>query len=240
MSEGRLAFAFNDPLFSDRILVIQEEEEEKVEKETEDKQEKQLKRRKFDVTTEEKKGEERKEVGGVVTMTALHVSRLVLAAASGFFKLLFTTGMREAEEKKIIITVNEPAEGESVVVMIKWCYERKLPTGMTATDLLRLFLVADKFRVVDLLDICGEDLKRQMVESMELVALVLSLPAGGSDVQDLISAARTLIVDKFKKKLSGQVPEAFLSLPLSLVGCLLDRFSSFHFRFVLFFNSWRW
>ena len=166
-SEYRKAIGFDDPEFSDRILVIQHHpaisattrsSSIQALDHTDDsgnainingkrplvKGEESAAKRSKEEGAEEKeetKEEEAKEEVKKVVYRKVHVSKLLLSRASAFFQTLFTGPMKEGRETEVAIHVKTEQEASTFVEMLRWIYEPQFPAATTGADYFRLLMV---------------------------------------------------------------------------------------------------
>eukprot|EP01083_Nonionella_stella_P084348 233463_1 len=166
---------FNDPSFSDKTIRFVETEFSLVKfgiQSSKRKSSKELggsasKRQKTSAKTESlSQAEEKNEssnsetvcsnpagVGGLdpvcETSAEIHVSKLLLSSRSGYFKLLFSSKFAESRQKVIDIVV-PPGERILCEELIRYIYAgcpKTFPTISTASDLVKMLMIADRFDV---------------------------------------------------------------------------------------------
>ncbi|KAL8543502.1 hypothetical protein ACS0TY_004156 [Phlomoides rotata] len=149
----------------------------------------------------------------------IHITSLILAARSPFFRKLFSNGMRESEEKNVTIQI-EASEEISFMDLLTYVYSNNLPTAVDA--LLDLSVIADKFEVSSCLRDCSRLLQtlQMTYESalgyLELPPSLLTSPT----FQPLVDAAKHFLASHFQD--IDQFKEEMLSLPLVGIQTVLS------------------
>lgn len=183
---SRFVFAFDNPSFSDRVLLLVREPGAK---------QQQDQKRSIAALDE--------DVLDNTTLRRLHVNAMLLASESRFFRALLSNGMKETEQKEIRLVVADENEASRVCALLKLLYtnEIDMPESKrtSATDLLALLLQADKLgidsaivRVSDLLCKCM---------TVETAAAFLDLPESiisTDSYRAVLKCCTDLLVEQFQ------------------------------------------
>lgn len=94
----------------------------------------------------------------VVNQKEFNVHRAILAAHSDYFKAMFTSNFKESAESRIFI--NE-VKVDIFQKLLEFIYSQKLPTDLE-NSALDLFVVADKYGLGSLADICRRYLQKNV------------------------------------------------------------------------------
>ncbi|KAL8556640.1 hypothetical protein ACS0TY_004188 [Phlomoides rotata] len=149
----------------------------------------------------------------------IHITSLILAARSRFFRKLFSNGMQESEQKHVTLRI-EALEETSFMDMLKYVYSSYLPTTLDA--LRNLLVIADKFEV----DSCSRDCTRALQKlpmTRESASVYLDLPPSllmSPIVEPLLDAAKQFLVAEFKEL--DEFREELLHLPLPCLQAVLS------------------
>ncbi|KAL8543504.1 hypothetical protein ACS0TY_004158 [Phlomoides rotata] len=149
----------------------------------------------------------------------IHITSLILAARSPFFRKLFSNGMRESEEKNVTIQI-EASEEISFMDLLTYVYSNNLPTAVNA--LLDLCVIADKFEVSSCLRDCSR-LLQTLQMTYESALHYLELPPSllmSSTFQPLVDAAKQFLASHFQD--IDQFKEEMLNLPLVGIQTVLS------------------
>jgi len=65
----------------------------------------------------------------------IHVSSMLLASSSRFFEAMFSSGMKESNQKELEIQVADIAEAERIGHIIRFCYSTELPSHWIVVNL---------------------------------------------------------------------------------------------------------
>ncbi|XP_055821641.1 BTB/POZ domain-containing protein POB1-like [Solanum dulcamara] len=150
----------------------------------------------------------------------IHISSLILAAKSPFFKKLFSNGAEVSEQRRVTVQIHESEEA-AFIDLLKFMYCNTLSTT-TSTGLLDVLMAGDKFEVVSCMRYCSNVLQTLHMTT-ELAVLYLDLPSKISmadAVQPLTDAAKLFLVLRFRDITRFQ--EEALSLPLSGIKVVLS------------------
>lgn len=170
---------------------------------------------------------------------SLHLSSVVLAAKSSFFRTLFTCGLKEAcNNNPVVLNVTSEEEGP-VIDLLRFIYtgDMQEPSN-NPEDIIKMYLVADKFGVTSGMKICLERLV-SLPMTVPTACLYLSLPDSmhtHRGVFQLLEASRTFLVSHFRDLEKVHRTEEFLDLPLVGLQTLLssddlnvrDELTAFH------------
>ncbi|KAL8556648.1 hypothetical protein ACS0TY_004192 [Phlomoides rotata] len=149
----------------------------------------------------------------------IHITSLILAARSPFFRKLFSNGMRESEEKNVKIQI-KASEEISFMDLLKYVYSNNLPTAVNA--LLDLCVIADKFEVSSCLRDCSLSLQTLQM-TCESASRYLELPPSlltSPTFQPLVDAAKHFLASHFQD--FDQFKEEMLNLPLVGIQAVLS------------------
>eukprot|EP00271_Cylindrocystis_brebissonii_P015507 TRINITY_DN38416_c0_g1_i1.p1 TRINITY_DN38416_c0_g1~~TRINITY_DN38416_c0_g1_i1.p1 ORF type:complete len:558 (+),score=115.51 TRINITY_DN38416_c0_g1_i1:296-1969(+) len=158
------------------------------------------------------------------SMIALHLSSVILAAKSSYFRALFTCGLKETcSSKPIELTISLDEEGP-VVDLLRFIYTGAMPESVKEPeDVIKMFLVADKFGVTSCMRICL-DLLLALPLSLATACLYLALPdsmAAHKGVAALLTNSRLFLVNHFRDLERVHKRSDFLGLPLVGLQTLL-------------------
>lgn len=204
-------FAYNNPLFSDRILQMEvapsvDQASEVVEK-------------------SEELHAGRKEVGPgasiTSTMEKLHVNSAILAAHSDYFMRMFSNGMSESSSEVAIVHVNEQ-EKFVLQQLIQYMYTGRLPEPLNVEGTITLLCLADRFAISSCMEPLAKVLKRFPSTSSDCL-LVLGLPESlkaERSVQPVVEHCRSYLASQFQD-ISSKKGD-FLSLSIEGVKVILD------------------
>ncbi|CAI5482028.1 unnamed protein product [Closterium sp. Yama58-4] len=174
--------------------------------------------------------------GGVVN---LHLSSVVLAAKSAFFRTLFTCGFKETCQNNPVVLNVSPEEEGPVIDLLRFIYTGDMAEGSSdPEDIIKMYLVADKFGVASCMKICLERLVN-LPMTVPTACLYLSLPDSMHShrgVAQLLEASRGFLVAHFRDLERVHKGDEFLELPLVGVQTLLasdelnvrDELTAFH------------
>ncbi|KAK1263304.1 BTB/POZ domain-containing protein POB1 [Acorus gramineus] len=86
----------------------------------------------------------------------IHVSSVILAAASPFFLKLLSNGMLETDEQNEITLRIDVSEKDALIELLKFIYGKKLPPAIVASipSLVDILMVADKYNVPSCVQHC--------------------------------------------------------------------------------------
>ncbi|GJP56442.1 hypothetical protein CLOM_g15506 [Closterium sp. NIES-68] len=169
----------------------------------------------------------------------LHLSSVVLAAKSAFFRTLFTCGFKETCQNNPVVLNVSPEEEGPVIDLLRFIYTGDMQEGSTdPEDIIKMYLVADKFGVASCMKICLERLVN-LPMTVPTACLYLSLPDSMHShrgVAQLLEASRGFLVAHFRDLERVHKGEEFLELPLVGVQTLLasdelnvrDELTAFH------------
>ncbi|KAJ0444400.1 putative chromatin remodeling & transcription regulator BTB-POZ family [Helianthus annuus] len=206
-------FAFNDIIFSDRVLHVH-------------------------IFSEPI---ESKQSPSAVRVKTLHVSSIILAARSPFFHKLFSNGMRESEHRHVTLQINASEEA-GLMELLKFTYSNNL-TVTHVHAVLEVLTVADKFDVPSCMKHCNRLLRNlQMTPETVSVYLDLpSSILMAEAFQPLTIAAKKFYAVHYKDITKFQ--NEILSLPLAEVEAIIAsddlkvRLEDDVYHFVL---KWAW
>lgn len=154
----------------------------------------------------------------------LHLSSVVLAAKSSFFRTLFTCGLKETCHNGPVVLNVAPEEEGPVLELLRFIYTGDVQEWSSdPADVIKMYLVADKFGVSACMNICLERLV-SMPMTVPKACLYLSLPDSmhaHRGVAQLLQAARSFLVAHFRDLERVHKCEEFLDLPLVGVQTLL-------------------
>ncbi|CAI5534318.1 unnamed protein product, partial [Closterium sp. Naga37s-1] len=169
----------------------------------------------------------------------LHLSSVVLAAKSAFFRTLFTCGFKETCQNNPVVLNVSPEEEGPVIDLLRFIYTGDMAEGSSdPEDIIKMYLVADKFGVASCMKICLERLVN-LPMTVPTACLYLSLPDSMHShrgVAQLLEASRGFLVAHFRDLERVHKGEEFLELPLVGVQTLLasdelnvrDELTAFH------------
>ncbi|CAI5526209.1 unnamed protein product [Closterium sp. Naga37s-1] len=169
----------------------------------------------------------------------LHLSSVVLAAKSAFFRTLFTCGFKETCQNNPVVLNVSPEEEGPVIDLLRFIYTGDMAEGSSDPgDIIKMYLVADKFGVASCMKICLERLVN-LPMTVPTACLYLSLPDSMHShrgVAQLLEASRGFLVAHFRDLERVHKGEEFLELPLVGVQTLLasdelnvrDELTAFH------------
>ncbi|CAI5534316.1 unnamed protein product [Closterium sp. Naga37s-1] len=169
----------------------------------------------------------------------LHLSSVVLAAKSAFFRTLFTCGFKETCQNNPVVLNVSPEEEGPKIDLLRFIYTGDMQEGSSdPEDIIKMYLVADKFGVASCMKICLERLVN-LPMTVPTACLYLSLPDSMHShrgVAQLLEASRGFLVAHFRDLERVHKGEEFLELPLVGVQTLLasdelnvrDELTAFH------------
>ncbi|KAL8543509.1 hypothetical protein ACS0TY_004163 [Phlomoides rotata] len=181
-----ISFGFNDPKYSDRTLLL-----EIIDDADSDDDPSHL------VPNVKHDGDLLITATTAPRVKTVHISSLILAARSTFFRKLFSNGMLESEQNNARLRINTSEEA-SLMYLLKYIYNNNLPTTLKA--LLDLSVTADKFEAASCFRDCIRSLQN-LPMTCESAALYFDLPPSvlmSPIVQPLADAAKQFLIAKFK------------------------------------------
>lgn len=196
-NEVSFEFAFNNPLFSDRQLVLEITPS---------------------ITNE-------RNLSGSVAdsscIKVLHVSSLLLAAHSDYFKRLFSNGMSESHSQSVAVKLTEE-EMQGFCQLVQYMYTGHLKDPLDAESTISLLRLADRFAITSCMKGLAEVLQR-LPGTVNRCLLVLGLP-------ESLKAAKTVqpVVEHFSNFLTHYFADIsirkseFLLLSPEAVKVVLD------------------
>ncbi|CAI5964092.1 unnamed protein product [Closterium sp. NIES-65] len=137
---------------------------------------------------------------GGYRMVNLHLSSMVLAAKSAFFRTLFTCGFKETCQNNPVVLNVSPEEENPVIDLLRFIYTGDMQEGSSdPEDIIKMYLVADKFGVASCMKICLERLVN-LPMTVPTTCLYISLPEsmhshrGGEEFLELpLEGVQTLL-----------------------------------------------
>ncbi|GLU05908.1 hypothetical protein SLE2022_229810 [Rubroshorea leprosula] len=156
----------------------------------------------------------------VLRVRNIHISSPILAAKSPFFYKLFSNGMRESEQRHVILRIHASEEA-ALLDLLHFMYSNALSTT-TPTALLDVLMAADKFEVASCMRYCSR-LLRNLPMTLDSALLYLDLPSSvlmADAVQALTDAAKQFLAARYKD--ITKFPEEVLSLPLAGIEAVLS------------------
>ncbi|GLT48152.1 hypothetical protein SLA2020_217930 [Shorea laevis] len=160
------------------------------------------------------------ECSTVLRVRNIHISSPILAAKSPFFYKLFSNGMRESEQRHVILRIHASEEA-ALLDLLHFMYSNTLSTT-TPPALLDVLMAADKFEVASCMRYCSR-LLRNLPMTMDSALLYLDLPSSvlmADAVQALTDAAKQFLAARYKD--ITKFPEEVLSLPLAGIEAVLS------------------
>lgn len=158
------------------------------------------------------------------SMVSLHLSSVILAAKSSYFRALFTCGLKEACNNKPVVLTVAPEEEGPVVDLLRFIYTGDMQESVKdPEDIIKMFLVADKFGVTSCMKICLE-LLASLPMTVATACLYLSLPDSmhsHKGVAQLLDASRMFLISHFRDLEKVHKAEEFLELPMVGLQTLL-------------------
>ncbi len=97
--------------------------------------------------------------------TVFKVHRVILIAASGFFRAMFTNGMRDASQTRVLI---REIDSDVMEAVIEWAYTRKVV--ISQENIERLLPAADRLQMLILVENCT-DFLRQSITSENVIGI---------------------------------------------------------------------
>jgi hypothetical protein len=99
----------------------------------------------------------------------VRICSTIVAGASRVFHKMLLCGLRETHDSRIIIRVANQQEACLFVMMLKYFYCGRLPTeeGLTIETFLYLFILADRYEIVSLMDDCVRNLLKTINTSAD-------------------------------------------------------------------------
>ncbi|CAI5952688.1 unnamed protein product [Closterium sp. NIES-64] len=176
---------------------------------------------------------------GGYRMVNLHLSSMVLAAKSAFFRTLFTCGFKETCQNNPVVLNVSPEEENPVIDLLRFIYTGDMQEGSSdPEDIIKMYLVADKFGVASCMKICLERLVN-LPMTVPTTCLYISLPESMHShrgVAQLLEASWGFLMAHFRDLERVHKGEEFLELPLEGVQTLLasdelnvrDELTAFH------------
>ncbi|KAL0393633.1 UNVERIFIED_CONTAM: BTB/POZ domain-containing protein POB1 [Sesamum latifolium] len=156
----------------------------------------------------------------VVRERIIYFSSLILAAHSPFFHELFSNGMRETKQQQVTLSIQASDEA-SLMDLLNFMYSNTL-TRTTPCALLDVLVIADKFQVDACLRYCSQLLLKLPMD-YETALLYLNLPPTvlmSDSVRPLKDGANKFLAAQFKD--IGRFQEEVLNLPLAGIEAVLS------------------
>eukprot|EP00897_Mesotaenium_endlicherianum_P010502 jgi/Mesen1/9480/ME000063S08933 len=155
----------------------------------------------------------------------LEVVVVVVVVVSSFFKTLFTCGLKEHVQNSGPVILNVTPEEETPVInLLRFIYTGDVMDAESdPEDIIKMFLVADKFGVASCMKICLERLA-SLPMTTATACLYLSLPDSmhaHRGVLELLEKSRVFLVGQFRDLERVFRGDEFLELPLVGVQTLL-------------------
>ncbi|KAG0563452.1 hypothetical protein KC19_8G032600 [Ceratodon purpureus] len=204
-------FAYDNPVFSDRVLQLEltafgDQAYEVVEK------------------SEELHGG-RREDGSELSITSapeiLHVNSAILAAHSDYFMRMFSNGMSESSSGVAVVHVSEE-EKFGLRQLIEYMYTGRLSEPQDVESTITLLCLADRFAISSCMEPLARVLKRFPNTSSDCL-LVLGLPESlkaERSIQPVVEHCRSYLASQFQD-ISSKKGD-FLSLSIEGVKVILD------------------
>lgn len=155
----------------------------------------------------------------VLQVKTIHISSPILAAKSPFFYKLFSSGMRESEQRHVTLRIHASEEA-ALMDLLNFMYSNTLLTN-TPPGILDVLMIADKFEVASCMRYCSRMLRNFPMTS-DVALLYLDLPSSvlmADAVKPLTDAAKEFLALRFKDmtKLQAEV----MDLPLAGLEAVL-------------------
>ncbi|KAE8808701.1 Kelch repeat and BTB domain-containing protein 8 [Hordeum vulgare] len=134
----------------------------------------------------------------ILTVKALHINSVILAARSRFFLKLFSNGMNESDQTHPRIRIAD-SEENAFMELLRFMYSGKLTT-IEPTLLLDILMAADKFEVLSCMWYCSQ-LLTSLPMTTESALLYLDHPCSlsmAAEVQRVVDAAKEFLAEKYK------------------------------------------
>ena len=132
----------------------------------------------------------------------LHVSSVILAADSAFFKALLSNGMRESREREIRLEVCSEDEADRVAVIVRFLYTGLLSGFAPGAELLPLLLLADRLGVSRAVEAVSRLMSQDGELTVERCAAYLELDGrialGGEHGRELLAKSKAFLAAQFK------------------------------------------
>ncbi|XP_017219290.1 BTB/POZ domain-containing protein At2g46260 isoform X2 [Daucus carota subsp. sativus] len=156
----------------------------------------------------------------VLRTITLHISSPILAAKSPFFYKLFSNGMRESEQRNVILRINAYEEA-ALMDLLNFMYSNTLKVT-TAPALLDVLMAADKFEVASCMRYCSR-LLRNLPMTPESALLYLELPSSvlmAEAVQPLTDAAKQFLAVRYRD--ISKFTDEVMRLPLAGIEAIFS------------------
>lgn len=209
------SFAFNNKIFSDRQLLIEIMPD--------------LQRQSYD------NKDAISHVGNSMKMDCsnsasrvriIYINSAILAEKSPFFKTLFSNGMRESMKENATIYLSH-AEEAAFMDLLQFIY-RGILEARSATELLDLLMVAEKFGVKSCVNHCTHALQNSSPFTIKSALFFLQLRPtmlANTVLLQLTDAANRFLIQCFKHTYKDKLvfQDELLNLPLTVIEMILSR-----------------
>ncbi|KQJ91556.1 BTB/POZ domain-containing protein POB1 isoform X1 [Brachypodium distachyon] len=132
----------------------------------------------------------------IVRLKKIHVSSVILAGSSDYFKKLFTNGMLESTQKEVTLRIRE-AEEMPLQHLLSFMYGEEILTTDPA-HIIGILMVADKYQVLSCVTHCSELLTTCPI-STEVALLYLNLDCSiPTALEPAKDAAKKFLCNKYQ------------------------------------------
>jgi len=153
----------------------------------------------------------------------IHVSSMLLASSSRFFEAMFSSGMKESNQKELEIQVADIAEAERIGHIIRFCYSTELPSHWIVNDFIEALSLCDRFGCDSAFFACCSALVQKL--TVDVCSRVLALPAEihlSEPCNHLLAVCKAFLLREFKDFEKHHLSDKFLSLSAEAACSFLE------------------